>query len=173
MKNEELLLDVQAKCFNIANEMLNAVIDAEWTFYYKWPKVATLVTKLSAEAFPDKIWGLLSDLLCFELSHKCGLPVQTIPIHMFSGDTFYWAHDHQMGLPIYMRQSRQLWHELRWFCHIMLKEAGKSSLHFKQLFNLCPKTSLFSSIYYTLSMRCSRKLPWNFFLISRWYFLYQ
>ena len=35
-----------------------------------------------------------------------------------------------MGLPIYMCQSH---HELQWFRHIMLREAGKSSLHLKLL----------------------------------------
>ena len=32
-------LDIQAKCGNIADEILNAAIDAEWTFNYGWPKV--------------------------------------------------------------------------------------------------------------------------------------
>ena len=39
--------------------------------HWLWGKVATSVTTLSAEAFPDELWGLLSDLLSFELSHKC------------------------------------------------------------------------------------------------------
>ena len=36
MKNEKLLLDIQTKC-DINNEILNAAIDAEWTFKCKWP----------------------------------------------------------------------------------------------------------------------------------------
>ena len=36
MKNEKFLLDIQTKC-DIANEILNAAIDAEQTFKYKWP----------------------------------------------------------------------------------------------------------------------------------------
>ena len=41
MKNEKFLLDIQTKCGNIANEILNAAIDAEQTFKRKWPKVET------------------------------------------------------------------------------------------------------------------------------------
>ena len=36
MKNEKLLLDIQTKCGDIANEILNAAIDAERTFKCKW-----------------------------------------------------------------------------------------------------------------------------------------
>ena len=38
MKNEKFLLDIPTQCGNIANEILNAAIDAERTFKYKWPK---------------------------------------------------------------------------------------------------------------------------------------
>ena len=37
MKNEKFLLDIQTKCGDIANEIQNAVIDAERTFKCKWP----------------------------------------------------------------------------------------------------------------------------------------
>ena len=37
MKNEKFLLDIQTKCDDIANEFLNAAIDAERTFKCKWP----------------------------------------------------------------------------------------------------------------------------------------
>ena len=37
MKNEKFLLDIQTKCGDIANEILNAAIDAERTFKWKWP----------------------------------------------------------------------------------------------------------------------------------------
>ena len=37
LKNEKFLLDIQTKCGNIANEILNRVIDAEQTFKRKWP----------------------------------------------------------------------------------------------------------------------------------------
>ena len=39
MKNEKFLLDIQTKCGDIANEILNAAIDAERTFKRKWPCV--------------------------------------------------------------------------------------------------------------------------------------
>ena len=39
MKNEKFLFDIQAKCGNIANELLNAAIDVERTFKCKWAKV--------------------------------------------------------------------------------------------------------------------------------------
>ena len=55
MKNEKFLLDTHAKCGSITNEIWNEAIDAEWTFKYKWSKVGTSATTLSAEAFPDKI----------------------------------------------------------------------------------------------------------------------
>ena len=38
MKNEKFLLDVQAKCGDIANEILNASVDDEQTFKCNWPK---------------------------------------------------------------------------------------------------------------------------------------
>ena len=44
MKNEKFLLDIQTKCGDIANEILDAAIDAERTFKYKWP-YAKLITK--------------------------------------------------------------------------------------------------------------------------------
>ena len=37
MKNEKVLLNIQTKWANIANEILNAAIDAEQTFKCKWP----------------------------------------------------------------------------------------------------------------------------------------
>ena len=39
MKNEKFLLDIQTKCGDIANEILNEAIDAEQTLKCKWPKV--------------------------------------------------------------------------------------------------------------------------------------
>ena len=36
MKNEKFILDIQTKCGDIANEILNAAIDAERTFKCKW-----------------------------------------------------------------------------------------------------------------------------------------
>ena len=38
MKNEKVLLNIQTKWTDIANEILNAAIDAEQTFKCKWPK---------------------------------------------------------------------------------------------------------------------------------------
>ena len=35
MKNEKFLLDIQTKCGNITNEILNVTIDAEQTFKCK------------------------------------------------------------------------------------------------------------------------------------------
>ena len=37
LKNEKFLLDIQTQCSDIANEILNAVIDAGQTFKSKWP----------------------------------------------------------------------------------------------------------------------------------------
>ena len=37
MKNEKFLLDIQAKCGDIANEIPNVAIDTERTFRCKWP----------------------------------------------------------------------------------------------------------------------------------------
>ena len=37
MKNEKFLLDIQTKCGDIANKILNVAIDAEKTFKCKWP----------------------------------------------------------------------------------------------------------------------------------------
>ena len=37
MKNEKVLLNIQTKWTYIANEILNAAIDAEQTFKCKWP----------------------------------------------------------------------------------------------------------------------------------------
>ena len=37
MKNEKFLLDIHTKCSNITKEILNVVIDAEWTFKCKRP----------------------------------------------------------------------------------------------------------------------------------------
>ena len=39
LKNEKFLLDIQTKCGDIVNEILNAVIDAEQTFKCKWPMI--------------------------------------------------------------------------------------------------------------------------------------
>ena len=38
LKNEKFLLDIQTKCSNIANKILNAALDTERTFKCKWPK---------------------------------------------------------------------------------------------------------------------------------------
>ena len=37
MKNEKFLLDIQTKGGDIADQILNATIDAERTFRCKWP----------------------------------------------------------------------------------------------------------------------------------------
>ena len=53
MKNEKFLLDIQTKCVNIADEILNAAIDAERTFKYKWPSISYMyiydLSKLEAK----------------------------------------------------------------------------------------------------------------------------
>ena len=41
MKNEKFLFDIQTKCSDIANEILNAAIDAERTFKCKWPNITS------------------------------------------------------------------------------------------------------------------------------------
>ena len=55
MKSEKFLLDIQTKCGNIANKILNAAIEIEQTFKCKWPIAPTSAITLSAETFPDKI----------------------------------------------------------------------------------------------------------------------
>ena len=53
MKNEKFLLDIQTKCGDIANEILNAVIDAERTFKCKWPNNPSVFKKkLSSRTDP-------------------------------------------------------------------------------------------------------------------------
>ena len=42
LKKEKFLLDIQTKCDNIANKILNAAIDAEQTLKCKWPKKSVL-----------------------------------------------------------------------------------------------------------------------------------
>ena len=49
MKNEKFLFDIQTKCGDIANEILNASIDAERTFKCKWPNI--LIKFLTLRAF--------------------------------------------------------------------------------------------------------------------------
>ena len=39
MKNEKFLIDIQTKCGDIANEILNVAIDAERIFKCKWPDI--------------------------------------------------------------------------------------------------------------------------------------
>ena len=41
MKNEKFLFDIQTKCSDIANEILNAAIDAERTSKCKWPNITS------------------------------------------------------------------------------------------------------------------------------------
>ena len=41
MKNEKFLLDIHTKCGDIANEILNAAIDAERNFKFKWPYIVS------------------------------------------------------------------------------------------------------------------------------------
>ena len=43
LKNEKFFLDIQTKCGDIANEILNAAIDAAGTFKCKWPKPQLLI----------------------------------------------------------------------------------------------------------------------------------
>ena len=38
IENEEFLLDIQTKCGDITNQILNAVTDTERTFKCKWPR---------------------------------------------------------------------------------------------------------------------------------------
>ena len=42
IKNEKFLLDIQTKCGDITDEILNAAIDAERSFKCKWPDVVGL-----------------------------------------------------------------------------------------------------------------------------------
>ena len=42
MKNEKFLLDIQTKCGDIANQILNVATDAEQTFKCKWPNMLDL-----------------------------------------------------------------------------------------------------------------------------------
>ena len=46
MKNEKFLLDIQTKCGDITNEILNAAIDAERTFKCKWPWIYSTVNEI-------------------------------------------------------------------------------------------------------------------------------
>ena len=62
LKNEKFLLNIQTKCSNIANKILNAAIDAEQTFKCKWPnkkllhqKNACIFCKCSFKA-EDFLW---------------------------------------------------------------------------------------------------------------------
>ena len=41
LKNEKFLPDITTKCGDIANDILNAAIDAERTFKCKWPYLIT------------------------------------------------------------------------------------------------------------------------------------
>ena len=52
MRNEKFLLDIEAKCGDIANEILNAAINAERTFKCKWPKNQN--TKRKKPSFPKE-----------------------------------------------------------------------------------------------------------------------
>ena len=42
MKNEKFLLDIQTKCGNTPNEILNVAIDTERTFKCKWPYLISI-----------------------------------------------------------------------------------------------------------------------------------
>ena len=46
MKNVKFLLDIQTKCSDLANEILNAAIDAERTFKCKWPYRKDIIKKI-------------------------------------------------------------------------------------------------------------------------------
>ena len=50
MKNKKFLLDTQTKC-GIADEILNAAIDAEGTFKCKWHKFYTHGKRQKAKGF--------------------------------------------------------------------------------------------------------------------------
>ena len=46
MKNVKFLLDIQTKCSDLANEILNAAIDAERTFKCEWPYRKDIIKKI-------------------------------------------------------------------------------------------------------------------------------
>ena len=52
-------------------------------------KVAISATILSAEAFPNEIWGLLSDFSCFEFSHQFVVsPFEHYPLTCIQAKSF-------------------------------------------------------------------------------------
>ena len=73
MKNEKFLLDIQTKCGDIANEILNAAIDAERTFKCMWPYLfsiyydADLKLNLNQHVDPHIFWESERKKLCFPL----------------------------------------------------------------------------------------------------------
>ena len=57
-KMKKFLLHIQTKCGDIANEILNAAIDAERTFKWKWPKGANLRLDVPFQAFVSLAFSL-------------------------------------------------------------------------------------------------------------------
>ena len=62
MKNKKLLLDIQTKCSDITNEILNAASDAEQTFKCKWPYFVVWTIKgkplIEKMQFSSKCWKI-------------------------------------------------------------------------------------------------------------------
>ena len=57
-KMKKFLLHIQTKCGDTANEILNAAIDAERTFKWKWPKGANLRLYVHLQAFVSLAFSL-------------------------------------------------------------------------------------------------------------------
>ena len=54
MKNEKFLLDIQTKCSNMANKILNAEINAEQAFKCKWPHFTPCMSFESSDLSIDR-----------------------------------------------------------------------------------------------------------------------
>ena len=108
MKNEKFLLDIQTKCGNITNKILNAAIDAERTFKCKWPHVSSKASvnwgvpqgsvtghvsnKASIKcAVPQG--SVLGPLLCLIYISYLNHAIKLCKVHHFADDTnlFYFS----------------------------------------------------------------------------------
>ena len=59
MKNEKFFLDIQTKRSDIANQILNAAIDAEQTVKCKWPYNTVIARYLKKKRQSDnEIWSV-------------------------------------------------------------------------------------------------------------------
>ena len=59
MKNEKFFLDIQTKRSDIANQILNAAIDAEQTVKSKWPYNTVIARYLKKKRQSDnEIWSV-------------------------------------------------------------------------------------------------------------------